>query len=62
LTGEVANRGGNGPGFKNPDHAAAAGDVSSHLEVLQLHDAKPQSYLVTEQIAAVRSALIWSLS
>ena len=62
LTGEVASIGGNGPGFKNPDDAAAAGDVSRYLEVLQLHDRKPQSYLVAEQIAAIRRAVIWRLT
>jgi len=63
LAGEVAGSGGNGPGFAGPiDMSAGESDVTSRLELLKLHDAKPQSYLVAEQIAAVRRTLIWSLS
>jgi len=62
LTGETAGSGGNGPGFTNTLNLRSVGEIPAHLETLRLHDAHPQSYLAAEQIAAVRRALIWSLS
>lgn len=62
LTGEAAGSGGNGPGFAeyNPENGHEF--KPAHLETLREHELNPQKYLAADQIAAVRRALIWSLS